>query len=248
MSKKYTPSFAKNVVCPDDTPQEKPLVNTSLPAREAPKLVPATMAALTSTGDNNGGATGLSFGSKFAKKVTTSVSDDKPIDCTSQEEFPSLISTKPKAANTTVKSVALSSQPRVAKVLPKIRDESEVPEVKVQKSSWASMAKSWAKQTEEEEAAKKERELQEENRRKELEALRKSMPKMKRGTSRIQSQFDMESGYNKGVYDDDSDDYEVPEGDVIGGDSSGDEYGGGDNQEERGGAGWEQRRHYDDLY
>jgi hypothetical protein len=46
MSKKYVPTFLKN----QDFQGSKPIVNTSRPAMEAPKLVPATLASLTSNG------------------------------------------------------------------------------------------------------------------------------------------------------------------------------------------------------
>ena len=72
MSKKYVPRFLQNESGSDSTPSipyktgrsivyssgyskndttEKPLVNTSLPAKESPALAPATLASLTSNGE-----------------------------------------------------------------------------------------------------------------------------------------------------------------------------------------------------
>jgi len=60
MSKKYVPSFLKGKVSnsfaaleekeEESIKEEKPLVNTSLPAKQAPVLAPATLASLTSNG------------------------------------------------------------------------------------------------------------------------------------------------------------------------------------------------------
>lgn len=243
MSGKYVPSFMKK----ETAVEEKPLVNTSLPAREAPKLVPATLASLTSANGNapvttsgmNRGDTssGRSFANKFAaQQVNSEVgSNEKSVDCTSLDDFPSLGGSAAKPKNTVITS--LSSQPKVPKTLPKIRDESEPVSIKPTKGTWASMASAWAKQTEEEEAAKKEKELQDELNRKELEQLRKMMPTMKQ-KRRLRIQEDNDDGNS------DADSFEVPEGDILASDSSDDENG---REEFNQGIGWE-RRHHDDLY
>jgi hypothetical protein len=243
MASKYVPSFLKTGDTPkigssyEDSPKEKPLVNTSLPAREAPKLVPATLAALTSSTGvaplTNSGL-GRSYASKYKEQAKTEPTE-KPIDCASQDEFPSLgISIKPKTNIAKAASLTFGPSSSNTVKLPKIRDESEVANNKTTKGTWASMASAWAKQTEEEEAAKKEKELQDELNRKELEQLRKMMPTIKRNRRlRIQEDEDVS----------DTDSYEVPEGEPIM-DSSEDEQG---EEEFNQNAGWE-RRHHDDLY
>ena len=254
MSNKYVPSFIKKGISFEDTPSEKPLVNTSLPAREAPKLVPATLASLTSansdsapvttSGMNRGDTNSKrSFANKFAAQQVNSEAgpNEKSIDCSSIDDFPSLGSSaaKPKNAVITPKS-SLSTQPKVALSLPKIpqiRDESDPVSVKPTKGTWASMASAWAKQTEEEEAAKKEKELQDELNRKELEQLRKMMPTIKQ-KRRLRIQEDNDDGNS------DADSFEVPEGEILASDSSDDENG---REEFNQGIGWE-RRHHDDLY
>jgi hypothetical protein len=254
MANKYVPSFLKTGDIPkivssyedspkkgvsfEDTPKEKPLVNTSLPAREAPKFVPATLAALTSA-TNTAPLTNTSLGRSYASKYTEQAKTEpteKPIDCASQDEFPSLgISIKPKSHIAKAASLTFGSSPSNTVKLPKIRDESEVSHNKTTKGTWASMASAWAKQTEEEEAAKKEKELQDELNRKELEQLRKMMPTIKRNR-RLRIQED--------EGDSDADSYEVPEGDILTSDTSDDERG---EEEFNQNAGWE-RRHHDDLY
>ena len=249
MSNKYVPSFIKKGIPFEDTLVEKPLVNTSLPAREAPKLVPATLASLTSanaggdspvttSGMNRGDtASNRSFATKFASQQANSESgpNEKAIDCSSIDDFPSLgISIKPK--NTVV---VPTQKPKVAKTLPKIRDESEPVPNKTPKGTWASMASAWAKQTEEEEDAKKEKELLEEIHQKEIEQLRKMMPSMKQ-KRRLRIQEDNDEG------DSDADSFEVPEGDVLASDDSDEDNGHGPGEFNQN-TGWE-RRHHDDLY
>lgn len=243
MSGKYVPSFMKNSVTFQETAvEEKPLVNTSLPAREAPKLVPATLAAITSVanGANDNGAPvtnsslGRSYGSKFVSKQSKNESNEKSVDCSSLDEFPSL-GLKPK--NTVI--VPKATQPKVIVSLPKIRDESDPIPNKTTKGTWASMASAWAKHTEEEEAAKKEKELQDEINRKELEQLRKMMPTIKQKRRlRIQEDIDDTDA------DSDTNSFEVPEGEILGSDSSDEENG---REEFNHNIGWE-RRHHDDLY
>lgn len=118
MSKKYVPSFLKNqqtetsslnsfAPLSDDyiapTSQNnykgsyvKHLVNTSRPAKEAPTLVPATLASLTankssSNTSSNINSNGKSFSANFAERINGSyIQTEKPVDITSFDEFPAL--------------------------------------------------------------------------------------------------------------------------------------------------------------
>ena len=83
-----------------NTSQAKPIINTSLPAKEAPKLIPATLASLTSvTETTTSGITernsNRSFASKFAEKIKINEDPNytpppKPIDFSSEDDFPTL--------------------------------------------------------------------------------------------------------------------------------------------------------------
>lgn len=70
-----------------------PLVNTSLPAKEAPKLVPATLATITSSSDKNASST---MRNTSLEKVSIYKGNDKKVNLAS-DDFPSL-HTKPKTA------------------------------------------------------------------------------------------------------------------------------------------------------
>jgi hypothetical protein len=115
MSRKYVPSFLKNqqnsFAVGEDTAMQnsnelvmgsenmvggsktyRPLVNTSLPAKQAPKLVPATLAALTAAGGDSV-KTNSSYGDKFSRQFM----DGEPVpakpstlNITSENEFPTL--------------------------------------------------------------------------------------------------------------------------------------------------------------
>jgi hypothetical protein len=68
---------------------EKPIINTSKPAINAPKLAPATLASITSVGPK------VSFTSKFAEHIKSANDPNykpaaKPINFESKNEFPSL--------------------------------------------------------------------------------------------------------------------------------------------------------------
>jgi len=138
MSKKYVPSFLKgsmtnSFAALDDSKEDnskkeetKPLVNTSLPAKQAPVLAPATLASLTS----NGSARPFSFSppgfkqEKIKEPVLKPESiKKKPLEAT---DFPALGSKKPA-------SIAL-----------------------VQKTSFSELSKEWAKKQKEDEAVLKE--------------------------------------------------------------------------------------------
>lgn len=100
---------------------EKPIINTSRPAKEAPKLVPATLAAITSNGQGGKGT----FASKMAEKAMIASNPNyvKPLDVASENDFPSLGGSKKVVVAEPVKK----------------------------SNSYASLARDWAKQKEEEE-------------------------------------------------------------------------------------------------
>ena len=206
MSKNYVPSFLKGqgggqassnqFAALSDDFNNKPLVNTSLPAREAPKLAPATLASLTSNGAGGGGK--KSYASKFAeqaKKVEDPnyVPPPKPVDFTSADDFPSLGAPK-NPSNVVV-------QPKAA--------EKPV-------GSFADMAKGWAKQKEEAEEKARLKAEREARHQAEKEQLRRVMPSI-RLRSRPEEYDSEGDDYQDRPYDEsslgDSDSYEMPEDD-----------------------------------
>lgn len=93
MSKKYVPRFLK--IQEESTLQstgrsivystnDKPLVNTSLPAKEAPSLTPATLASLTSNGENIPTIPHRPYNAYKPRSKTVN------INLTSDNDFPSL--------------------------------------------------------------------------------------------------------------------------------------------------------------
>jgi hypothetical protein len=105
MSKKYVPRFLKNQddsltdsvmfttgksivyssgYSKNDTMGGKPLVNTSLPAKEAPSLVPGTLASLTSNGDSS---TANTVERSYAYKPRSKAAN---VNLSSDQDFPSL--------------------------------------------------------------------------------------------------------------------------------------------------------------
>lgn len=78
MSKKYVPTFLRN------SEQDKELVNTSLPAKEATPLAPATLASLTSS---NPSVETTSFRSLRATRTSSSIA---PAPVLSSDDFPTL--------------------------------------------------------------------------------------------------------------------------------------------------------------
>lgn len=258
MSKKYVPSFLKDqsnsttaqnttptnrfAALSDDFKRDKPIVNTSLPAKEAPKLVPMTLASLTSNGGaapvNTSGGTGpkKSFASKFAEQAKHAADPNykpppKPVDFTSVSDFPALGA--PKKAPTG----AWGAKPATNTA---IVVEDEKPAV----TSFAEKAKEWANKKAEEEEKARLKALNEENARREALLIR-SLPIM--GMRRLQRHYDEEDedeDYNQN-YDQSSlgdDSYEVPEDDVV--PSSEEEE---DEDEFNQNVGWDGRRK-DDLY
>lgn len=90
MSSKYVPPSLRNH-------SSAQLVNTSLPAKEAPKLVPATLASITSSSDgNNASSVATSVKNTNLEKVSIYKGNDKKVNLGS-DDFPSL-GGKPKAS------------------------------------------------------------------------------------------------------------------------------------------------------
>jgi hypothetical protein len=239
MSSKYVPSFLKGQQQPmsqqssniwsnqKSTPpssfpmnRDQQLVNTSLPAKEAPKLVPGTLASLTSNGTVT--AKG-SFASKFANKAKIIEDPDyvpppKQIDLNSEEDFPSLGGSKP---------------------TPKPVSESKP----VSASSFADLARNWAKKKEEDEEAERVRIAEEDRLRRETQMLSKGFNIMR---LKQKSAYGYDNEEDDGSYNDDDafshDSFEVPSQD----ESESDE----ENQEEDefNGNLERDRRHRNDLY
>jgi hypothetical protein len=223
------------------TKNEKPIINTSLPARLAPKLVPATLASITSNGtvpvvsSGNGGPK-KSFATKFAEQARIAqdpnyVPPPKPVDLKSEEDFPSLGA--PKKPPTTG---AWGAKPTTNAV---------VEPTKPAGASFAEKAKEWAnKKAEDEEKARK-RALRQERLRREAELIR-SMPIMGFRRRQEVDEEDDEDLFNPHYEDGSSlgdDSYEIPsEDDEVPEDDE-------DNEENEfnQNVGWDGRRR-DDLY
>ncbi len=177
--------------------KEKPIVNTSLPAREAPRLAPATLASLTSAGAA-AGSSKKSFASKFAEQARAAEDPNykpppKPVDFTSTDDFPTLGAPK---------------KPGNVVVAPK-------PVVEAKPAgAYADMAKSWAKQKEEAEEKARQKAARDARRRAEKEQLRRVMPSIR--LHRHQEEYNSEDEEDR-PYDEsslgDSDSYEMPEDD-----------------------------------
>jgi hypothetical protein len=125
MTSKYVPSFMR----------DKTLVNTSLPAKEAPQLAPATLASITSSTAGTVGAATASITSTLSSLRLEKKSVYQPLSKVhlTDDDFPSLGSKKP------MKTPAL-----------------------VQGTNFAALSREWAKKQEEDaiiakDAAEKER-------------------------------------------------------------------------------------------
>jgi hypothetical protein len=231
-----TNSNNKFAVLSDDFPMNRPVVNTSRPAVEAPKLAPMTLASATSNGAvPMGGAGGAgvgtgpkkSFASKFAEqaKITSNPNykpPPKPINFQSEEDFPSL----------------------GGKPVNKVITKSEVT-TGATGTKFADMAKGWAKHKEDEEQRARIKAEQEEKLRSEAMLMR-SIPII-RGPRRAATKDnyhneDEEDSHNyeeSSLGDDDS--YEVPEGDTEPSDED------DENGEFNSDVGWDGRKR-GDLY
>ena len=272
MSKKYVPSFLKDqqstsnsnttatttpfwpgqptnnnrfAVLSDDFPTNKPVINTSKPAREAPKLAPMTLASATSNGAVPMGGAGSpsvlgvgagpkkSFASKFAEQAKIANNPNykpppKPINFQSEEDFPSL-----------------GGKP-VNKVITKSEVTGTTCATSTTGTNFADMAKGWAKHKEDEEERARIKAEQEEKRRSEAMLMR-SIPII-RGPRHIrkddchnedENQEDSPNYEESSLGDDDS--YEVPEGDTEPSDED------DENGEFNSDVGWDGRKR-GDLY
>ena len=228
------------------TKKDKPIVNTSLPAQQAPKLAPATLASLTSNGSapvvttgGSGSGPKKSFAAKFAEQARIAedpnyVPPPKPVDFRSEDDFPAL------GAPAKPVTGAWGAKPAAAKNV-------IVEPTKPAGASFAEKAKEWAnKKAEDEEKARK-KAMREERLRREAELIR-SIPIM--GFHRRRQEYDNEDeeeDYNPN-YDESSlgdDSYEVSEDDYkpVEDSEEEDEENGEFNQN----VGWDGRRR-DDLY
>ena len=245
---KYVPAFLKNqqataqenrfsalsedAVTNTTVATGKPLVNTSLPAKEAPKLVPATLAALTGNGgagtQGNYGGGGRSFSARFAEQARISENPDykpppKPINISSEEDFPTLgggpkrvvpttaiASTAPKPSTTT----KLSTAPK-----PYVPLEPKT-ESGLHKPKFADLAKDWGEKHEEMELEKLQRQIMEQHLRREAEVRRSGIVRRRRQWGQededdyYENDYDYDGEPKYGGDDELSDDSsEVPEGD-----------------------------------
>ena len=249
MSKKYIPSFIReqhgtstttvlgtnqfealsDELSANKTLSNKPLVNTSRPAKDTPVLVPGTLASLTAntTGANTTGTnTSQSFASKFTDKQKQLENPnykppEKPIDIKSDIDFPTL-----------------GSSSNAAKNIVKVVDYTP-------KQNFASLAKGWAKKTadaEEDELCRRE----EESKQRERELIMGTFVRHRR-IKKQDDEDDEEEDYND-IYDDPDSEYSsVPEGDEDDLGSYDDEETNSQGRELNSGLGNE-RRHHDDLY
>ena len=184
---KWVPSVVRNQQQGTTSNYFDSLVNTSLPAKEAPKLAPATLASLTSKNGvvaaPNNSVTGSkkSYAEKFVEKERiandpTYVAPPKEVNFNSEDDFPSL-----GGAKTTVKPVAAAVRPV---------------ENKPVGSSFADLAKGWATKKAREEEKARRKALRAEQRRREMELMR-NMPTfnlMRR--RREEDGYDEEQDYN----------------------------------------------------
>ena len=237
----------KFAVLSDDFPMNRPVVNTSRPAVEAPKLAPMTLASATSNGAvPMGGASGAvpmgragstgpkkSFASRFSEQAKIATNPNykpppKPINFQSEEDFPSL-----------------GGKP-VNKVITK-SEVSATSATGATGTKFADMAKGWAKHKEDEEERVRMKAEQEEKRRSEAMLMR-SIPII-RGPRRAatkdnyhnedENQEDSHNYEESSLGDDDS--YEVPEGDTEPSDED------DENGEFNSDVGWDGRKR-GDLY
>jgi hypothetical protein len=260
MSKKYVPSFLKdqqststqntnsfgqNTTTPnrfaalaDDFKRDKPIVNTSLPAKEAPKLVPMTLASLTSKGGatpvaSSSGGPKKSFAAKFAEQAKHASDPNykpppKPVDFTSADDFPALGAPKKAAAG------AWGAKPVVNTVV-----EDEKPAV----VSFADKAKEWANKRAEEEEKARLKAINDERLRRDADII-KTMSIIRLSRRQDYNDDNDEEEYNPN-YDESSlgdDSYEMPEDDQEPSEEEEE-----DEDEFNQNVGWDGRRK-DDLY
>ena len=105
MTSKYVPSFMR----------DKPLVNTSLPAKEAPQLAPATLASLTSSTASTVSATTSSITSTLSSLRLEKKSVYQPLSKVhlTDDDFPALGSKPAVKPAVKLESKKLAVFPRV---------------------------------------------------------------------------------------------------------------------------------------
>jgi hypothetical protein len=226
------------------TKKDKPIVNTSLPAQQAPKLAPATLASLTSNGSTpitistSVSGSKKSFADKFKEQVRIAEDPNykpppKPVDLKSEEDFPSLGGPKKPVVG------AWGAKPSTSTPVNTV-----IEPVKQNGPSFAEKAKEWANKKADEEEKARRRALKAEKTRREA-LLMRSIPIL--GMRRLQNQYqedDEEEDYNPN-YEESSlgdDSYEMPEDDISPSEEEEDEDG-----EFNQNVGWDGRRR-DDLY
>lgn len=223
------------------TKKDKLIVNTSLPAQQAPKLAPATLASLTSNASaNTAGGPKMSFAAKFAEQAR--IADDpnyvpqpKPVDFKSEDDFPALGATKKSVTG------AWGTKPVVVAAT---AANSAIEPTKPATPSFAEKAKEWANKRAEEEEKARIKALREERLRREADLIR-GMPIMGFRRRRQEDEDEDEEDYNP-TYDESSlgdDSYEIPDED--GEPSEEDEE--DEDSEFNQNVGWDGRRR-DDLY
>lgn len=184
--------------------KDKTIVNTSLPAKDAPKLAPATLASLTGgTSAANSSSTGpkRSFASKFAEQVKIASNPNykppaKIVDVTSENEFPSLGGPKKPATG------AWTAKPKN--------------DVHSEKTtlSFADKAKEWAKQKQEEEEAIQRKIIEDEKKKNDAAfSQRMTIVGLNRYKRKYATDEDDDEYNNEESSFGDDDSYEVPEGD-----------------------------------
>ena len=110
--------------------QDKPVVNTSLPAQQAPKLQPGTLAAITSTGPSVKPVPSFLSQLKQDKQIVSApkmynVNNMKKSAIPSDDDFPALGSKKPVAATTVEVKPATSFSDLAKDWAKKQQDEKE---------------------------------------------------------------------------------------------------------------------------
>ncbi len=195
-------------------------INTSRPAKEAPKLVPATLASITSNGTGGKGGT---YASKMAERAKMAANPNyvpppKPVDVTSENEFPSLGGAPKKVDSPKIDSGVKKS------------------------GSFASLARDWAKQKEEEEEEEKMIRMRLEEEERELRLLRSmvAVGRRKKNATDYTLEGEEEDQYDESSLGGDSDN-EMPE------DSEPSEEEEEEEDEYNQNVGWDGRRR-DDLY
>jgi hypothetical protein len=259
MSKKYVPSFLKDPssipnttsawsgnrsagaptlstfnkfsALDDDAPKQKSIINTSLPAKEAPKLIPATLASLTSNGSvNTREGQNRSFASKFKDQVTKLESSGSgnrsttvvtSINFASEDDFPTLGGPK--------KNIV---------VIPPITKNV------VSNISFADRAKEWAKKEEDEKAlalvADKNEDVSE------ITGKAISIFALRRRQENVEEEEEEEEDINHNYEESslgESDSYEMPEDQELSEDENNEEGADEFNQD----VGWDGRKR-EDLY